>query len=156
MSRIFKFRAYDTIDKKWLFGYELPKLGGFNLIGDVTLMGELNSVSLGKWNDIDIMQFTGLFDNKNIRDVFESDIYFSEESEDYGDRRVYFVITWINERCAFVMLEVSEFIAYTEFGIDAISRDFEGFYYELEQDSIDKMHYAGNIHQNPELLTTPN
>lgn len=98
-------------------------------------------------------QFTGIFDKRNNRDVYQHDIYFSEEEEDHGDKRIYFVITWITERCAFVMLEVSEYNQYIQHGVEAIARDFEGFYYEIDEDSPNKMHYAGNVIQNPELLT---
>lgn len=105
--------------------------------------------SLKEWK---IMQFTGLHNKRNNRDVYESDIYFEEDAQDYGDRRIYFVITWISERCAFSMLEISEYHSYINNGFNAIERDFDGFYFEITQDSIDKMHYAGNVHQNPELL----
>ncbi len=95
-----------------------------------------------------IIQYTGLKDKKANRDVYEHDIYFEID----GSREVVFVITWINERAAFAMLEVTEYSLYMNDGFNAIERDFDGFYFEVAQDSIDKMTYAGNIYQNPELL----
>ncbi len=105
------------------------------------------------FDSVNIMQFTGLHDKRNKRDVYEYDIYFEEDAQDNGDRRIFFVITWINERCAFAMLEISEYETYATNGFDAIERDFDGFYFEVMQSSIDKMHYAGNIYEHPELLT---
>lgn len=71
--RELKFRAYDTIDKKWLFGYDYGNLGGFSLIGEVVLFGQLNQVSLERWNDVSIMQYTGLTNNDNVQ-VYEGDL----------------------------------------------------------------------------------
>lgn len=99
-----------------------------------------------------IDEIIGLKDTRNNRDVYEHDIYFEEDAQDHGDRRIFFVVTWINERCSFSMLEVSEYQSYISNGFDAIERDFDGFYFEVMQGSIDKMHYAGNIYENPNLL----
>lgn len=127
----------------WILVSEKPSDVGWR-ISDTFTAVKIVPESLG--------EFIGLKDNRNNRDVYESDIYFEEDAQDDGDRRLYFVITWIRERCAFSMLEISEYHSYINKGFDAIERDFDGFYFEITQDSIDKMHYAGNIHQNPELL----
>lgn len=55
-NREIKFRAYNTKLKKWKFGYDNPNLGGFSLIGEVVLMGQLNTVHLESLlNDIILM-----------------------------------------------------------------------------------------------------
>jgi len=52
-----ELRLYDTKNKKWMFDYE--KLGGFNLFGEVVMMGELSSISLDRINDMVSQQSIG-------------------------------------------------------------------------------------------------
>lgn len=74
MSKSYKFRAWDKVDKKWLFGYEYPNIGGFSLIGEVVLMGELSSIPLNKLiDDVEITESTGLKDKNNI-EIYDQDI----------------------------------------------------------------------------------
>lgn len=139
-NREIKFRAYQDN------GMLVQPLGG--VYATKRFLGLL-------YEDTQLMQYTGLKDKKAERDVFEGDIYFDVDKNEDIERKLFFVITWINERAAFAMLEESEYALYISDGFNAIERDFDGFYFEITQDSIDKMQYAGNIHQHSELLTTP-
>ena len=59
-SRLFKFRAWDFKNNKWLLGYEYPNLGGKKL------------------SDLKLMQFTGILDI-NKKPIYEGDIVNDEE-----------------------------------------------------------------------------
>jgi uncharacterized phage protein (TIGR01671 family) len=136
-----KYRAWDKLEKKWLFGYGDTDLGGFSLLGEVVLCGMLPSIPLERLNDIEITEFVGKKDSKG-RDIYDGDIYFEEIEHDHGDERLYFVCRWVNHWSRFVWLSYGETLQKEE---------------TLEDDGtfnldIDKMHYAGNIFENQEVL----
>jgi hypothetical protein len=132
--RTLKFRSYDTVKKEWLFGYEMPNLGGFSLIGEVTLMGELNSVKLEDWSHIDVMQFTGLLD-KTGKEIFEGDILtgFSDFPKSY---EIHF------ENGAFRVRYKLLCGNYYDWGYLHRMLEMPEIYAEL----------IGNLHDNPDLL----
>lgn len=129
MNREIKFRAWDDLNKKWLLGYELPNLGGFSMMGETMAFGEysqmLNSFSLEDWDNIKIMQFTGLKD-KNGKDIYEGDVIKNE--------RQWGVIVY--KAPAF---EVT------------VSADQSSLY---TKEWIEACEVIGNIYENPELLGT--
>lgn len=133
--REFKFRIWDTVDNKWLFGYDYESLGGFSLLGEVVLFGEISSIPLGRLNDVRVMQFTGLKD-KSGKEIYEGDIVRISDDDEQTDTEVYFyggglVVEWSNH---FNMGE-------SDITTVGWAQD-EGLEFEV----------IGNIYQNPKLL----
>ena len=133
MNRKLKFRCWNKKKKKWMFGYELPNLGGFSLFGEVTMMGGLNEVSINELDDIIVMQFTGLKD-KNGKEIYEGDILYSESwNTNSKNINKYHIVEW--GRCGW------------------IARGYNG-QIEVEPTLTVKSDFEiiGNIYENPELL----
>ena len=138
MTRPIKFRAWDDKEKKWLLGYELPNLGGFNIDGETVLLGEWSRVldmflfhEEGRsHDDLKIMQFTGLLD-KNGKEIYEGDIV----KNDFNS------VTLPSP-----MKVVSLWDLFTRFGI---YREMYGNFPKAE-----RLEIIGNIYETPELLNS--
>jgi hypothetical protein len=127
--REIRFRVWDNLNKKWLLGYEYPNLGGFSMMGEVMMSGEysamLNSFSLQDWDEIRIMQYTGLND-KNGTPIYEGDLLKSPFFEDR-----YVPVIWDSFHAQFT-------IGGAEFNV------------EVKPENIEVL---GNIYENENLLT---
>ena len=138
-----KFRVWDTKLKKWLFGYEYKNLGGFSLFGEVVLMGQLNSVSLDRLNDLLVETFTG------EKDKSENDVYIGDIFEDMLNSGKKGVVKFGKYYNCFDKKEVTQFGGhigfYVDFGTDIIRKDLH--YWTKNKSKI------GNIHDNSDLLS---
>lgn len=89
------------------------------------------------------------------RKIFGGDIVFEEIEMDEGDKRTYFVVTWIEELSMFALLNTEgEYWDYMTTAFTSFEYFMESHFTmnELTIRGVEKMHYAGNIHDNPELL----
>ena len=144
--RTIKFRAWDDGKKEWLLGYEYPNLGGFSLDGECVLMGEWANVCTSfmfennnrKRTDLKLMQFTGLKD-KNGKEIYEGDIVIYDRG----------VGNWTGKRMA-----TTHEIVFTE-EVNAFVMEYGSSYIKLRKHWNYIYEVIGNIHENPELLSTP-
>ena len=124
--RDLRFRAWDKKEKKWLFGYEYPNLGGFSLLGEVVLMGELATIKIEKWKDIEVMQYTGLKD-KNGKEIYKGDIV--------KEYRFNYTIEWNPDR-----------LCWARTSMIRNEKRFRNLYCD------DVFEVIGNIYENKDLL----
>lgn len=126
MSRQLKFRAWDKKENKWLFGYEYPNLGGFSLVGEVVLMGELSMLSLNKLcDDVVFMQYVGKKD-KNGKEIYEDDVCRFKNAD--------YIIVWSEQGMMFTPIMIKH----------------TGHF--LQAQDMDRCEVVGNRYQTPNLL----
>lgn len=117
--REIKFRAWDKLNKE-MINVESINFQERRVYKD--------TVSYCKFEDIDLMQYTGLKD-KNNKEIYEGDILF----ESFGER--YYKVVFKNGN---------------------FRTEFEGYFDEYSFDLIDVVldlcEIMGNIHESPELM----
>lgn len=150
MSRELKFRAYDPVLKGMIPDMEnwIDFKGNYYTTPDYRHDTPNTEITQGV--DYIIMQYTGRKSIKG-RELYEGDIVFVEESEPDGDKRYYLVIVWIPEWAMFASLHMDEYHKFLESGYEVLDETLF-WTYTLETSEKD-FHYAGNIYENPELVT---
>lgn len=113
--------------------------------------GEIRSFIKNSELDVEVDEttlcmYTGKKTDKG-KEIYSGDICFEEVEEDDGDRRIYFVCVWIHEWSRFIWLSAAEYDDYINEGVQALE---ENDYYGLD---MNKMHYAGNVFDNLDLIT---
>lgn len=127
MNRDIKFRAW-VKDRKAIFEVVLINYVTKKVTYLFERVGHLLNIRHEKFNDIELMQYTGLKD-KNNKEIYEGDILF----ESFGER--YYK----------VIFENGSFRA--EF-----KGDFEEHSFDLIDVAAQGCEIVGNIYENPELL----
>lgn len=125
--REIKFRAW-VKDKKAIFEVVLINYVTKKVTYLLERVGHLLNIRHEKFNDIELMQYTGLKD-KNNKEIYEGDILF----ESFGER--YYKVVFEN----------GSFRA--EF-----KGDFEWHHFDLIDVVIQGCEVVGNIYENPELM----
>ena len=122
-----KFRAW-VKDRKAIFEVVLINYVTKKVTYLLERVGHLLSIRDAKFNDVELMQYTGLKD-KNNKEIYEGDILF----ESFGER--YYKVVFEN---------------------GGFRAEFKGDFDEHSFDLIDVVaqgcEIVGNIYENPELL----
>ena len=129
--REIKFRAWIKNEKKMVYGKDATSSAHFT-----------DSFKYRK-NEVVLMQYTG-YKDRNEREVYESDIYAMEEYR-YEEKTVtYWTVVWDEKEYGFSLVANIEKSYRGE-------KYREDVYLPLRLIDGDRMKYAGNIYENPEL-----
>ena len=122
--REIKFRAWIK-EKKVIFEVILIDYVTKKVTYIVERIGHLLNIRHDKFNDVELMQYTGLKD-KNGKEIYEGDIFH------IGDKKILYVVEWID--CG---LKGKQIRNKSCIGLDYWKDDIE---------------VIGNIYENPELI----
>jgi uncharacterized phage protein (TIGR01671 family) len=142
MNRQVVFRGYDESSGLWRYGFLL-------FDGRLTYISQIIQGKIARWrvNPNTVGQFTGLHD-KHGKKIFEGDIVYSEFSD---GSNCHCLVGWNDEEACFGLMDEYAFrskregYGYPKFDSLVLSNFFN---HGIKFDVI------GNIHDNPELLTT--
>lgn len=139
MSRTIEFKAKDKFTHEWIHGdllQYMPK--------EVDLV---NSKGTFEVDPETISQYSGTHCYAE-RKVYEHDIVFEEIGEDEGDKRLYYVVTYLEEFGCFALLNYYQYIDYTINGTEFFNLNEEDY----SMFGIEEMHYGGNYFDNKDVL----
>lgn len=125
--REIKFRAW-VKEKKAIFEVILIDYVSKKVTYLLERVGHLLSIRDAKFNNVELMQYTGLKD-KNNKEIYEGDILF----ESFGER--YYKVVFENGRFR------GEF-----------KGDFDEYSFDLIDIIVQGCKIVGNIYENPELM----
>ena len=126
--REIKFRAW-VKDRKAIFEVVLINYVTKKVTYLLERVGHLLSIRHEKFNDIELMQYTGLKD-KNEKEIYEGDIFH------IGSKKILYVVEWID--CGLKGRQIKNI---SWIGLDYWKDDIE---------------VIGNIYENPELMEGDN
>ena len=129
--REIKFRAWDKVDGIWC-NYKIYD-------GTVYLMDINTGVWYERYEDFDLMEYTGIKDINNVK-IFEGDIV--EMSKENSDFKEIGVVKFVEGRASFLLITQDN--------------DYEYLGYDFSY--YDRIFYKvlGNIYENKELLEQEN
>ena len=151
------FKAKKIADNKWVEGllhYNAAKCCHqiVEFVQHGPTMSEPAGNQFNLFHDIlisTLCEYTGKVDGKGRR-IFENDIYFEEIEEDKGDKRLFYICTWIKEAARFVWLSPNEYFLYNVSGLGNIDTEGMENTFSLEVDP--RLHYKGPAIDNPKIL----
>ena len=126
--REIKFRAW-VKDRKAIFEVVLINYVTKKVTYLLERVGHLLNIRHDKFNDVELMQYTGLKD-KNGKEIYEGDIFYT------GSKKILYIVEWIDCGLKGRQIKNKSWV-----GLDYWKDDIE---------------VIGNIYENPELLKENN
>jgi len=129
--REIKFRCYNKKTKDWIWD-KTP----FYLIGETTMFDLLGQFSIQDYNDLELVQYTGLKDSKGV-EIYEGDILATDTEIKHNFPTRF--IKWDDDRVGFCF-----------YGSLNSTTEMSG--HALCKGNMNIFDIIGNIYENPNLL----
>ncbi|MDB0602149.1 YopX family protein [Tenacibaculum maritimum] len=164
MDREIKFRGFTERGNRVIGNLHIVEKGERTFINDFGNLYNVEDKTDGYrykalYNSFEVIpesvgQYTGLKHEKTGVEIYEGDIFRSEEETDQGDIRTYSVVMWIEQRAAFYLIPCDHYQVIRDNDVSE-EEQFEWLFRDaaLYDFSIDVgLDLVGNIFENPELL----